>query len=581
MILESISKINKLVTTKQKYKLVLLSVLLIIGMFLEALGIAILVPFLQIISNQEGIDSLPYLDNLELFFSFSNRIELINLFLFLLLVIYTIKTIFLIFLHHRQNIFLNNINAQITSKLFILYITQPYSYFSKINTADLFKRLSNDTSYFNVYCSSLLSIISETGLFFSILLSIVIIDPYGATSIGALLLILSYIYYYFTKFKMKKWGENRKNLEEKISNITVESLKGIKELIVYQKTSLFGKIFEETKTKLSDVQANFKTLSIVPRYYIELISVFALISFIFLMISLGKNLTTIIPTLGVFLAATIKMAPSVNKMITAFQNLKYYGSSINILVEDFKLPNIINQNSNSFLRRSKSFKKISIKNLNFKYQNSKKNTLNNINIEIQKGTTIGIIGKSGEGKSTLIDLLVGLYKPTSGKVLLDNEESIYNEIDNWRSCIGYVSQNLFLFDSTIAGNIAFGEPPSKIDNIRLEKSIRQANLVDLINNLPEGTNTKVGEGGIRFSGGQKQRIAIARALYNNPDILILDEATSSLDLKTEREIMKSINLLKEEKTIIIIAHRLSTLKNCDKIFEIKNSKLNQIKSINK
>ena len=351
MILESISKINKLVTTKQKYKLVLLSVLLIIGMFLEALGIAILVPFLQIISNQEGIDSLPYLDNLELFFSFSNRIELINLFLFLLLVIYTIKTIFLIFLHHRQNIFLNNINAQITSKLFILYITQPYSYFSKINTADLFKRLSNDTSYFNVYCSSLLSIISETGLFFSILLSIVIIDPYGATSIGALLLILSYIYYYFTKFKMKKWGENRKNLEEKISNITVESLKGIKELIVYQKTSLFGKIFEETKTKLSDVQANFKTLSIVPRYYIELISVFALISFIFLMISLGKNLTTIIPTLGVFLAATIKMAPSVNKMITAFQNLKYYGSSINILVEDFKLPNIINQNSNSFLQK--------------------------------------------------------------------------------------------------------------------------------------------------------------------------------------------------------------------------------------
>tara|TARA_B110000046_G_C13012613_1_gene407346 strand:- start:1282 stop:3012 length:1731 start_codon:yes stop_codon:yes gene_type:complete len=576
MILESILQINNLVNKRQKIKLIMLSGLLFIGMILEAIGIAILVPLLQIISNQDNKLPPYYLEKIALFFDLNERVGWTSFFLCLLIAIYIVKNMFLVYLYHKQNTFLNNLNAYISVKLFRLYLIQPYNYFSKTNTSDLIKRLTNDTSYFTVYCRALLSIVSELGLLIAITISILLINPLGAISIGFILFILSYIYYYFSKLKMKKWGNTRKKLEEKMSNITLESLKGIKDLIVYQKTKSFGEIFKENKIKLSIVQSYFQTLSIVPRYYIELISVISLVIFIFLMIYFGKNLATIIPTLGVFLAATIKMTPSVNKIITSFQNLKYYGSSINILVEDFKLPNYITENRMNSKSSFKNFKKIIINNLNFKHENSKTKVLNEINIEIKAGTTIGIIGKSGEGKSTLIDVLVGLFKPTSGDILIDGKKSIYKEINEWRSLIGYVPQNLFLLDSTIAENIAFGQKLSQIDYNSINSSIERAHLTDLINSLPDGFNTKVGESGIRLSGGQKQRVAIARALYNDPDILILDEATSSLDKNTEKEIMKAINSLKKEKTIIIIAHRFSTLKDCDLIYELKNNKLEKI-----
>jgi len=249
-------------------------------------------------------------------------------------------------------------------------------------------------------------------------------------------------------------------------------------------------------------------------------------------------------------------------------------SSIDLLYNEFKLPFNESQNQLDNKKSFNSLKKITFKSLRFRYSNTKKNILNDIDFEIYNGETIGIMGRSGEGKSTLIDLLVGLIEPINGDILINDKQSIFDNTQNWREKIGYISQDIFLFDSTIRENIAFGLSPDQIDNDLLKKSIIEANLKSHIDSLPNGIETLVGESGVRLSGGQIQRIGIARALYRQPMILLLDEATSSLDEKTEQEIMKTISLLKGKKTIIIISHQLKTLKNCSKIYELKDGVMN-------
>ena len=286
----------------------------------------------------------------------------------------------------------------------------------------------------------------------------------------------------------------------------------------------------------------------------------------------GDDSTKIITTLGIFIAATFRMIPSINRMLSSLQNLKYYSSSVEIIFNEFK-DYFKTKYDNKDLISIPFSKNIKIENLTFFYK--KQIILNDINLNIQKGDVIGIIGSSGSGKSTFIDLINGLLKPSMGEILVDGID-INKEKNDWKKNIGYVGQDIFLIDDTIKKNIAFGIEESEIDIKMLNEALLSSKLNAFIDTLEYGLNTKVGDRGIQLSGGQKQRIAIARALYSNPGFLIFDEATASLDEETEREIMKSIYDLKGDKTIIMIAHRLGTLKNCDKIFEIKQGILSPI-----
>ena len=574
MIWESILKINFLLNKKQKLQLIFLSLLLLLGMFLEALGFGIILPFLEVISIS-NINEYPYyIISFRDFLNIKSQNELILAILLLLVTIYLIKTFFLIFINYFQNIFLANLNISLTSKLFKIYLNQPYSFFLNENSADIYKHLLINTNHFESFCSSILAILSEAGLLLTILISVFIIEPMGTISMGLLLILFSGVYYILTKLKIKSWGNSREMLEKKLNKLTLESLKGIKTLMIFKKTDIYRNKFDDTKRSLQRLKANYKTLSIIPRYYLELVAIFILAFYICLIIYSEKNITSVIATLGVFLAAILKLIPSTNKIILGLQNLKFVNSSIDLLYNEFKLP--FNESQNQ-LDNKKSFnplKKITFKSLRFRYNNTQKNILNNIDFEIYNGEIVGIMGRSGEGKSTLIDLLVGLIEPINGDILINDKQSIFDNTQNWREQIGYISQDIFLFDSTIRENIAFGLSPDLIDNDLLKKSIIGANLKSHIDSLPNGVETLVGESGVRLSGGQIQRIGIARALYRQPMILLLDEATSSLDEKTEQEIMKTISLLKGKKTIIIISHQLKTLKDCSKIYELKDGVMN-------
>ena len=375
------------------------------------------------------------------------------------------------------------------------------------------------------------------------------------------------------KKKLTNWGTIRAEAETKISKILFETFGGIKEVKLFNVDSYFYSIYTKNNSIRSDVTSNSNTLNQLPRFYLELISVLGLTLFIGIMLLQGKDVPTLIATIGVFVAAVFRLIPSINKIITAFQNLKYHNSSVNIIYNEF-----LNLSNNHKPKTKINFSlknKLVISGLTFKYNNDSNFILDNINLEIISGETIGIIGGSGQGKSTFINLICGLYKPLKG-IILSDKKNIADDIFSWNKIIGYVPQEVFIIDDTIENNILFGRDKNVVNNDSLYKAIKLAQLDEFTQNLPMGLKTKIGERGAQISGGQKQRIGIARALYYDPPLLIFDEATSSLDFKTEDLIMNSIYSLKG-RTKFIISHRQSTLKECDKVYEIKNSIIRLIK----
>jgi ABC-type multidrug transport system fused ATPase/permease subunit len=384
--------------------------------------------------------------------------------------------------------------------------------------------------------------------------------------------LLSVFFLQFTKRKLKAWGSLREDLDRQVTKIALEGLGGIKDLLILGKTTLFIEEFSKKNYLKARLNANQATVSQMPRFYLELISIVGLVSFIMALLLQGKETTSLITILGVFVAATFRMIPSLNRIIAAIQTMKFFLPSVDIIYKEINSYTQAKTFENS-LENFKFQSEIELCKVNFSFSD-KSVVLKNINLKINRGQTIGIIGESGSGKSTLVDILIGLHKPTSGEIFIDGNKDFQLK-QSWRNKIGYVSQSIYLTDDTIKNNIALGVSEDKIDIVRINQLIKDVQLDKFIKTLELGFDTKVGERGVQLSGGQRQRIGIARALYNQPEILVLDEATSALDSETEKEVMESINNLKGKKTIIMIAHRISTLIKADIIYEVKNNQIQQ------
>ena len=568
--LSTLKKINFLITKRQRKGLVILTFLLFVGMILEVFGLGILIPVLSILSDPEMVEKTPLISTIRNYFSQLSDQSFIFLFLVAVVIVYFLKSLFMVFLTHKQNRILTNISAVISNNLFSSYLSQPYSFHLKRNASELIKNIQIEIFYLYTFLISLITIFIEGGFIFSIIAALVYIEPIGAISIGIFYGFLSIIFLKFTKRKLNKWGELRQKIDNQISKISLEGLGGIKDLIILGKTSYFKDEFSNKNHTKARLNSNQSTIAQLPRFYLEFISIVGLVSFIVLLLIQGKETTSLITTLGLFVAGTFRIIPSLNRIIGSTQTMKYYMPSIDIIFKELNESNkFVIDNDISIKYNFK--KEIELKNVDFFFKNDLK-ILEGINLKIKKGQTIGFIGESGSGKSTLIDLIIGLQKPTSGEVLIDGF-SDGQICQSWRNIIGYVSQAIYLTDDSIKKNIALGIPENKIDEARIIELLKEVQLEKFISNLELGFNTKVGERGVQLSGGQRQRIGIARALYSNPDILILDEATSALDTLTEKEVMDFIYNLKGEKTIIIIAHRLSTLSSADIIYELKDNQI--------
>ena len=572
--LNSINKIFEILSKQEKRQLFFISVLLVIGMFFEIFGLALVFPFILSLLNPGKISEIDIIDEFISGLELSKTYDFTTIMLFLLVVAYLVKTIFMVYLAFRQNEFVSNITANLSNKLYRTYLNQPLSFHNQNNSSTLIKNIQIEVAYFKSYCMSFITIAIELSLAISIFITIFFVETIGAVILGFYFLILSSLYFQIVKPIIMRWGVEREQTVKKISKTLVEGINAIRELILFQAISSYISSYTNHNKKLVSLNTKSGTFQQVPRLFLELFSIIGIVIFVSFLLLNGKNNTYVISIIGVFVAAIFRLLPSINRVLNAFQNIKYYTPSINVIYNE-----LFNNALDQKLIEEKEIvfdDKIEIKNLYFKYlKNETTWNLEKINLSINKGDFIGIKGISGSGKSTLIDLFAGLDYPDKGGFLIDGKFTNLNN-SKWREQIGYVSQNVMLIDDTILTNITLGKRYGIIDFERVERVIEKAGLKEFVNSLKDGYETVVGERGVQISGGQKQRIGLARALFQNPKVLILDEATSALDNETEKKIMDSIFSISENITVLIVAHRLSTLKKCDSIYELNNQKLKKV-----
>ncbi len=569
--IKNLKRIYFFLSKNFKRKLASMSVFLFFASILEFIGIGLLLPILEVISNKDFRSNNFFNDYLPSNIKLKTDQEILFFFLLSVVLIYIFKTIYSIILIYRQSKLIYGLNSYLSNKLYKLYLSQEYKSHLEKNSSILSKNLIKEINYFHIYINALLVILTESLLISTILLFLIWFKPISTLIIGLIFGLSAAIYFRVSKSYISLWSEQRKILEEKLSIILHEGLRGIKDVKMYGVVKPFIYKFENLIFGINSALTKVNTLNSFPRYFFELFTIITLVLYILLIHILDQEIKSIIPTIGIFVAATFRILPSLTKILSSFQMLKFYRPSTDIVINEFENATnnleILNQGVKIKFNNS-----ILIKNLFFRYGTNFKPVIKNLNLEIIKGSTIGFKGASGSGKSTLIDLFVTLLKPSKGEILVDGV-NIFKNINSWRNIIGYVSQFVFLSDTSISENIAFGKTKKDIDYKQLDKVIKIAQLSNFIKKLPNGIETKVGENGVQLSGGQKQRIGIARALYDEPDILVFDEATSSLDTSTEIEVMKAIYSLKGKKTIIIVAHRLSTLDQCDYIYKVESGEL--------
>lgn len=565
--MNNLLKLLDLLSKRQKRNLGFLLILLVFGMGLEIIGLGSLLPIITLILNPEDLVRIPEVKQILVHFNIKTTEDVIIAALTVLVLVYLFKVCYLIALSYIQNRFFSNFTKGISNKLFKGYLTQSYAFFLSRNTSEMIKNFQIEIHYFTIYLLAITSVITELGLSFAVVGTLIYIEPYGALGVIIFFMVLSFIFFQAIKKRIENWGKARMEYDKKIAKSVTEALLGIKEIKLLQRTDFFKNKLWKINQRRFNLYIKQTTLSQVPRNYLELITIFGLVGFIMVLFIQGKNTNELITTIGIFVAASFRMIPSINRVISSFQTIKFYNSSLTKIHDEFtnfKTEPEANEQAPISINNL-----VTLKNVSFSYQGGEGKVLDGFTMDIQKGTTTGIIGPSGCGKSTLIDIFVGLLTPCEGEILIDNKILEINNIAQWQKNIGYVSQQAYLIDDSILANIALGIPNDKINLEQVNKVIEQAQLNEFIKSLPEGIQTNVGERGVKLSGGQSQRISIARALYHNPEILVLDEATSALDNDTEAEVMKAINQLKGQKTILIIAHRTSTLQNCDRIYKLK------------
>jgi ABC-type multidrug transport system fused ATPase/permease subunit len=572
--MNSYKKIIFLLNKKQKKQLFILALLLLIGVFFEMLSLGILIPSLTIIFNIKSESEFKIIQVIQLNLKNYSQIKVASVGMLILVFMYFIKAVYLIFVSWEQSKFSTKLSANLSKELFFSYLSQPYSFHLERNSSHLIRNIQGEIEQFTAVSQALINLSIEFSAVFGVICMLFIVEPLGALVIITFILSSSFLFYTLVKNKILNWGKKRLDHDIQISQHLMQGLTSVKDVKLMGKEKYFLNKFDVHNNQKANILSKQSTLLQVPRFYLELLAVIGLAGLIIMMVLQNKSIGFLIPTLSVFVAAAFRMIPSVNRIMSSIQSIRYSGPVVDRLYLEFKL---IKSFTNNIIDRvnidNQGFKNnISINNLIFHYPGTDINAINNITFKIHYGDCIGFIGSSGSGKSTLIDIILGLLNPTSGTVMVDNFD-IKNDIRKWQSQLGYVPQTICLTDDTIRRNIAFGIDDNEIDDKSIFKAIKAAQLDGFIENLEFGIETNVGERGIKLSGGQRQRIGIARALYYDPKVLVLDEATSALDTKTELDVMKSVNALHGAKTIIIVAHRISTLSKCDRIYNLENGKI--------
>ena len=538
-------------------------------MTLETLGVGLVVPVIGLMMQEDLASKYALVNQVLNFFNNPSQSEIIIGAILFLVLAFLVKNMFLAFLAWCQARFAYGVQRHISQRLFNTYLAQDYDFHLKRNSAQLIRNVTTETNLFTLSINAFLLIVAESFVAFGIIALLLFVEPVGAMLVAMVLALAMLGFLWVTKSKILSWGKARQYHEGMRIQHLQQAIGGIKDVILLNREGYFQKEYQKHNVKSSKVASLQFFLQQMPRLWLEFLAILGLAILVIIMVNQGGGIQTILPILGLFAAAAFRLIPSVNRILSSIQTVRYGIPIVDLLYNEFNLKHKGMSEARSPFELSNS---IELKKISFLYQDTSANAISNISIKISRGESIGLIGESGSGKSTLVDIILGLLQPRSGLILVDGA-NIHDNIKGWQRQIGYVPQTIYLTDNSLRENIAFGIIKQKIDPQAIERALEAAHLTAFIASLPDGLDTIVGERGVRLSGGQRQRIGIARALYNDPDVLVLDEATSALDNDTEHEIMKAIAVMHGSKTIIIVAHRLSTVENCDQIYRLQSGRI--------
>ena len=568
-----INNLKLLVEKKHFPLIIILFIGSILAATLEIIGIGSIPIFAMMIMDPTIIQE-KFSDKINL--EFINNLDPNDILIYggvTLTLIFVLKNIYLALLVYLQGSLVKKIRSNLGEKVFKLYLNAPFKLHYEKNPADILRNIMGETSQAVTVLLQSFNLFREILILLTIFALLVYVDTLVSFSVFFIFTLFVGLFFYVTR---KIIGKNGKILQKymalKIQDIN-EAFGAIKEVKIFNKEKTLETKFNE---KIHIWENSYLTnffLTSLPRLVLEAIVILSVVSIVIIFVFIDRDLNTIIPLLTLLTVAAARMLPSFNTISTALGSIKSLSPSFYLVISEIKylekLKFVKKTNSNKEL----SFKKdLHFKNIDFRYGKDQKPAISNLNIKIKPGSKVGIIGKSGAGKSTFIDISLGLLEPTKGEILLDGI-NILDDIISWQSQIGYVPQDVYLLDDTIINNITFSSNNNELDTINLNKILVTCNLEDFIKNSEKGLDTFVGDRGARISGGQKQRIGIARALYNNPKVIIFDEATSSLDLENESKIIDEIFAIDRSKTLILVTHRHQVVKNCDVVFLFDNGKI--------
>jgi ABC-type multidrug transport system fused ATPase/permease subunit len=535
-------------------------------MVIETLSLGLILPLIGLLTNSDYQGKYPKVFD---FFGNPSDKTLLVAGSLVLVAIYAVKNTFLYFSASIQRKFINNSSARISQMVFKSYLAQPYEFHLTRNSATLIRNAENANSVITGGLDPFLVLLTDGLVAVGLFVLLMLVEPVGTLCVLVVFGGAAIGFQALTRKRITEWGRLRKTHMKMVLKHLQQGLGGVKEIKVLGRENEFFIEHEHHLVKSMAINRKYALIQLLPRLWLEVLAIIGLAILVAVMASTREDVSSFLPTLGLFAATAFRILPSIGRIMASFQTIAYSSPLIRTVDEDLRISVVADATQNKELVFKREIK---FENVSFSYASAHRPSLQNVSLSILLGEAVGIVGPSGAGKSTLVDIFLGLLSPSEGVVSVDGED-IATGRRSWQDQVGYVPQSIYLVDDSLIRNIALGIPHELIDHNAVLRALRAAQLEEFVSTLPLGLETVVGERGVRLSGGQRQRIGIARALYSNPQILVLDEATSSLDTDTERGVMDAVRALQGDKTVVIVAHRLSTVSYCSKIFNIEDAQL--------
>lgn len=577
-------KFYKLLNQHQRNRVIILFFMMLIGAGFEVISVSMMLPLVTAIMNPDIITENAFCVWVCEKFGIATHVDFVIWCIIALIIIFIVKAAYLTFEYSIQYRFVFNNRFMTQSRLLEVYLNRPYEYFLSAQSGEIVRVVQSDAGNSFDMLTVVLNFATEAVVSVVIITAIFVINPFMTIFVAASLLILMAVLEKLFHPFLSKEGEIYQRTYAETNKWLLQSISGIKEIKVTETEGFFLDNFVKYGQKMVNAARWSSTLQNVPRNLIELVSVCSMMIVLGIMIAAGHELDSLLPSLSAFVMAAVKLLPSANRMVASVTQVTFYEPALDNMLEKLAVLEEQVSGDSGEMEDLPLIKEIRLMKIDYTYPGGEKKIFDQADFVVPVGSSVGIIGTSGAGKTTAVDILLGLLKPQAGQVLADGVD-VSTNMQGWLAHIGYIPQMIFMLDDTIRANVVFGhiEANSVKGRGRLDSdtdaekavwsALEEAQLADFVKTLPKGIDTAIGERGMRLSGGQRQRIGIARALFMNPDVLVFDEATSALDNETEEAIMQSINALHGKKTMIIIAHRLTTIEGCDMVYRAGEGKI--------